>query len=255
MILVVVDGFTKPHFPGSLREPAPTYLFPHHWSTLPLSFGLFMAPWGGHTVFPSIYRDMRHPRKFRKSLYITFISTYVIDGTMAAAGLLMFGKSVRDEVTSNILLLPGFPRAVSLTIVAFIAIIPITKIPLNLRPIVSSADKVFGLDARHIAAPSGMSSIARGMLRGGIRIVTTVAILIIAIFVPSFDTVMSLMGSVFCFSICIVLPLAFYLKIFGHEISRREKILDWCMIVASILMGTVGTVWACLPASMTGAAS
>lgn len=41
--LVFVDGLIKPHTPGSLREPAKTYIFPTRWSTLPLSFGLLMC--------------------------------------------------------------------------------------------------------------------------------------------------------------------------------------------------------------------
>ncbi|KAI4258849.1 MAG: hypothetical protein LQ352_001060, partial [Teloschistes flavicans] len=168
---------------------------------------------------------------------------------MAVAGLLMFGKTVRDEITSNIFLTKGFPRAISIIMVIFIAIIPITKIPLNSRPIISSMDKVLSLDARSIASPpflTGMSETSRGLLRSLVRIVVTVVILIIGIFVPSFDTVMSLMGSVFCFGICIILPLAFYLKLFGHEISTKEKILDWVMIVVSVVLAVVGTVWAAL---------
>ena len=50
---------------------------------------------------------------------------------MAAVGLLMFGDSVRDEITSSILLTAGYPRTISVAIVAFIAIIPVTKIPLK----------------------------------------------------------------------------------------------------------------------------
>ncbi|KAL9576704.1 MAG: hypothetical protein Q9212_006881 [Teloschistes hypoglaucus] len=182
---------------------------------------------------------------------------------MAVAGLLMFGKTVRDEITSNIFLTKGFPRAISIIMVIFIAIIPITKIPLKYalfinrsRPIISSMDKMLSLDARSIASPgflTGMSETSRGLLRSLVRIVVTVVILIIGIFVPSFDTVMSLMGSVLGFSICIILPLAFYLKIFGHEMSTKEKILDWFMMVVSAVLAVVGTVWVCLPASMTGA--
>jgi len=51
--IVFIDGFLKPNTPGSLREPAVTYLFPANWLTLPLSFGLLMSPWGGHSVFPN----------------------------------------------------------------------------------------------------------------------------------------------------------------------------------------------------------
>jgi vesicular inhibitory amino acid transporter len=75
VLIVFVDGFIKPHTPGSLRELAPTYLFPSNWLTLPLSFGLLMSPWGGHSVFPNIYRDMRHPQKFKKAVKVTFTFT------------------------------------------------------------------------------------------------------------------------------------------------------------------------------------
>ncbi len=43
LVVVFVDGFVKPHNPGSLREPAMDNIFPRDWSTLPLSFGLMMC--------------------------------------------------------------------------------------------------------------------------------------------------------------------------------------------------------------------
>lgn len=143
--IVTIDGIIKPHGPGSLREPATTYLFPEQWSTLPLSFGLFMSPWGGHSVFPSMYRDMRHPHKYGRSLRCTYGFSFGLDLTMAVVGLLMFGERIREEVTSNILLTEGYPHFLSVTIVVLIAIIPITKIPLRYEKSITllvSADKV-----------------------------------------------------------------------------------------------------------------
>lgn len=75
VLIVFIDGFLKRHTPGSLLEPAQTYLFPSNWLTLPLSFGLLMSPWGGHSVFPNIYRDMRHPHKFNRAVKVTFTFT------------------------------------------------------------------------------------------------------------------------------------------------------------------------------------
>ncbi len=43
----------------------------------------------------------------------------------------MFGEGVREEVTSNILLTKGYPAALSVAMVIFIGIIPLTKIPLK----------------------------------------------------------------------------------------------------------------------------
>ncbi|KAG7007976.1 vacuolar amino acid transporter 1 [Physcia stellaris] len=129
--LVVVDGLLKPRSPGSLRDPVATHAFPSQWSTLPLSFGLLMSPWGGHSVFPNIYRDMRHPQKYTRAINYTFVFTYFLDLCMAVVGLLMFGDQLRDEVTSNIVRTSGYPHAISVCIVIFIAIIPLTKVPLK----------------------------------------------------------------------------------------------------------------------------
>lgn len=58
-------------------------------------------------------------------------SKYFLDVTMAIVGLLMFGEEVREEVTSNIFLTDGYPKIITILIVVFIAIIPITKLPLK----------------------------------------------------------------------------------------------------------------------------
>lgn len=56
---------------------------------------------------------------------------YLLDVSMAVAGLLMFGEGVRDEITSNIITMSAYPKALSVLVVVFIAIIPLTKIPLK----------------------------------------------------------------------------------------------------------------------------
>lgn len=80
-----------------------------------------------------------------------------------------------------------------------------------------------------------------------IRIFVVLVIVLMAIAFPSFDRIMALMGSALCFTICIILPLAFYLKIFGKEISPRERTLDWLLLVTSSILAIVGTIWALLP--------
>jgi vesicular inhibitory amino acid transporter len=198
---------------------------------------------------------MRHPYKYRKAVNVTYIFTYLIDVGMACAGILMFGDGVKEEVTSNIFLTPGFPKGISVFIAICIAFIPLTKIPLNARPIVSTLEVLFGLDTRSLAMSSsidGMSGLSRGVLKITLRIVTIVIFVIIAIVFPSFDRIMTLLGSVACFSICIILPLAFHLKLFGKEISSGEKTMNWVLIVVSTIMAIISTVFACLPKEIIG---
>jgi vesicular inhibitory amino acid transporter len=215
-----------------------------------------MSPWGGHSVFPNIYRDMRHPYKYRKAVDTTYGFVSLLDAAMAIVGILMFGDLVRDEITSNILITKGYPKAFNLIIVICIAIIPVTKVPLNARPIVSTIEVLLGLDTRALAQNSslvGMSGFNRGILKAAIRIFTVLVFVGIAIVFPSFDRIMTLLGSVCCFTICIILPIAFHLKLFGKEIGRTETIINWVLIVVSSVMAVVSTVFACLPKDLIGA--
>ncbi|KAK3375024.1 transmembrane amino acid transporter protein-domain-containing protein [Podospora didyma] len=257
VLILLADGFIKPTSPGSLIEPAMTYMFPKNWLTLPLSFGLLMSPWGGHSVFPNIYRDMRHPYRYKQALKITFSFTYILDATTAVAGLLMFGDGVRDEITSNILMETTYPRALTFLMCMFIAIIPLTKIPLNARPITSTVEVLLGLHQQSVADNSsfvGRSMHFRGIMKVVIRVATIFVFFVISILFPAFDSIMAFMGSALCFTICVTLPLAFYLKLFKDEISPGERIMATSVMILSTVLSIVGTVWAFLPKSLIGAA-
>ncbi|RMY55671.1 hypothetical protein D0863_13233 [Hortaea werneckii] len=255
VLAIFVDGLIKPHAPGSVREPALTHLFPENWMTLPIAFGILMSPWGGHSVFPNIYRDMRHPYKYRRGVSITYSFTFSLDLFMAVVGYLMYGAGVKDEITRNVLLTPGYPHAINVLIVVCVAIIPLTKVPLNARPIVSTLELFLGLDARALAdsaALTGLSGYTRGILKVVLRIGITILFVILAILVPQFDTIMSLLGAVACFTICIILPCAFHLKLFGHEIPRAQKALDWGLIIVSTALAVVSTAFNFVPVAQAG---
>ncbi|EPS27360.1 hypothetical protein PDE_02303 [Penicillium oxalicum 114-2] len=250
VLLICIDGLIKPDAPGSLRQPAKTFLFPENWATLPLSFGLIMSPWGGHGVFPNIYRDMRHPKKYGKSLWSTYIFTFSLDCSMAIIGWLMFGDIVRDEITANVLTVDQYPRSISVGIIIFIAIIPLTKVPLNARPLVATFEVLCGVGIGPTASDHAQGESMRRMGRAAVRVFTVALIVVLAIVFPAFDRIMAFLGSFLCFTICIIFPLAFYLKIFGNEIPRRERILDWFLLLSSMMLAAIGTIWAFLPRDM-----
>lgn len=83
-----------------------------------------------------------------------------------------------------------------------------------------------------------------------VRLFVVTFIVVMAIVFPEFDRIMALMGSCLCFTICIILPLAFYLKIFGKDISSTERAVDWLLLIVSSVMAITGTAWAFLPKEM-----
>lgn len=135
-----------------------------------------------------------------------------MDCITAIAGILMFGDDVRDEITSNIIATTDYPRALTALMCLFVAVIPLTKIPLNARPIISTAEVLLGLHQQSAAdAPGliGRSPYFRSAMKIAIRIMTIFVFLIISILFPAFDSIMAFMGSALCFTICVtyVLPL------------------------------------------------
>ena len=95
-----------------------------------------------------------------------------------------------------------------------------------------------------------MNPKTRTLFRVVIRILTLALVVLLAILVPSFDTVMALLGSAMAFSICIILPMAFHLKLFYKEISPAGKALHWGLIGLCSILAVVGTVWVFLPEGM-----
>jgi vesicular inhibitory amino acid transporter len=118
----------------------------------------------------------------------------------------MFGDGVLDEITSNILKTSGYPRTLTIFMCIFIAIIPLTKIPLNARPIVTTAEVILGLHQHAVSDTQGLvgrSMFFRGFMKVAIRVITIFSFLVIAILFPAFDSIMAFMGSALCFTICV----------------------------------------------------
>lgn len=169
----------------------------------------------------------------------------------------MFGSEVRTEVTASILATEGYFGWTTVLLSVFIVIIPLTKVPLNSRPIVSTLEVVCGLDAHSVAQAEDGSGRARSPIllnvyKFLIRIFVILVFVFVAIIFPAFDSVVAFMGSGLCFAICIILPIMFYLKLFANEISPKEKLFDYVVIAVSLVMAVTGTIWAFLPKEMIG---
>ncbi|EWZ82926.1 hypothetical protein BFJ63_vAg285 [Fusarium oxysporum f. sp. narcissi] len=260
VVIVIIDGLYKPHYPGSLREPATTYLFPENWLAVPLAYGLLASPWGAHSVFPSIYRDMRHPYKWGKAVNVTFSFSYVVDTCLAVIGLLMFGDGIKDAITSNILKSKGYPDALKIIMSIFIAIIPLTKIPLNARPIITTLDVICGVHDQHHhhhdqphSQPTRSSVLVTKAVRGLVRVFVVILLLFISIVFPAFDSVCAFLGAALCTLISIILPISFYLKLFWQDVTMHERIVSAILLVVFAILGTLGTIWTFLPKHLIGA--
>ena len=70
-----------------------------------------------------------------------------------------------------------------------------------------------------------------------------VLFMVIAIVLPLFNRIMTLLGSIACFIIYIILPLVFYLKLFRNEIPAAKKWMNWVLIVINAVIASISTVF------------
>lgn len=171
----------------------------------------------------------------------------------------MFGDGISDAITSNILRTSGYPRALTILMCIFVAIIPLTKIPLNARPLVTTADVICGVHDHptisqqiESAPPSRRAAIIRLIVRGTIRVTIVLVLLLISIAFPAFDSVCAFLGAALCTLISIILPISFYLKLYWKDISFTERLFLWILLVMFSIFGLIGTVWTFLPKSLIG---
>jgi vesicular inhibitory amino acid transporter len=215
---------------GSILHPAETYFWPRHYSNLLVSLGVFMAPWGGHVVFPELYRDMRHPAKYDKCANITFLFACGMDLLIGAIGFLMFGPDCRDSFAKNLMIQQNFPRWISPAICVLMAALALFKTPLLVRPVFLVLEKACGLNAK--------GDERFGASRVALRLAYCVFLFGILVVFTSFGAIMAFLGSAICFTICVVLPLAFYLKLFREELGAVAKAL----LAVAIAVGLAGAI-------------
>ncbi|KAF7725567.1 hypothetical protein EC973_009522 [Apophysomyces ossiformis] len=241
VIIVVYDGLSKTERPGSLWEQADTELVPSQLYNIPLSFGLIMAGYSGHAVFPSIYRDMEDPRTYSKMIDITYIITATIYIVMAVAGYAMFGLDTMQEITQNLALTPGYQKLVNNFAIWLIVLTPIAKYGLMLNPITVTCDLLLESLPRVEAWCKGISW-RSSLLQGLVRILLSASVIFVAAVFPGFDRIVSLLGALFSFGISAIFPLECYRQLFGSTLSRFESTMIWTLIVICSIMAVIGTV-------------
>lgn len=248
LTILTSAGLSKPDLPGSLIRPAHTSAMPHSWNAVATSIGIFVAPWGGHSIVPAVYRDMRHPQKYEKALKWTYSACYFIAMSMAVLGYLMFGDSVLPEITSNILSMSEYPRIIPAITLVIVTTIPLTKISLNNRPVLDTLYRKLGIHPLQ-QAPQDARQTGRGRMSQMMRLAVAVSCnlleLALAIAIPDFGDIVGLLGSACCITISIVLPACFYLRVCSKRsmaVSTFDRTICWMLIVVGTIAAVIGTM-------------
>ncbi|OCF36492.1 solute carrier family 32 (vesicular inhibitory amino acid transporter) [Kwoniella heveanensis BCC8398] len=261
VVILIFTGIATPTSPGSIRHPAPTDLWPPHgFIKLGLSFGLLISGFGGHFLVPNLIRDMKHPEQADRVVEVAYGICMAVYALVAVVGYLMFGRDVSDEVSRDLAKTAAFSPAMAKLAVWMVALNPLTKLPLGLRPLCDVLYTWFGLQptvfvpihhspaATFSASPTTPTTTSytettapppltpasisseltmfpippisnaeashdrreriKSILRPLISIILVLLFVVGAFVLPSFETVMGIMGGGLAVCSCILIPIA-----------------------------------------------
>ncbi|RDX73182.1 Amino acid transporter AVT1J [Mucuna pruriens] len=193
---------------------------------IPTAVSLYAFCYCAHPVFPTLYNSMANKNQFSNVLLICFLLTTVGYASMAIIGYLMFGADVESQITLNLPL-----NKVSSKIAIYTTLVnPIAKFALMATPITNALKEML---------PRTYKNRVSSILMSTVLVISTT---IIALSVPFFGYLMSLVGAFLSVTASILLPCLCYLKISGaYKKLWCETVAIVAIIIVGIAMGISGT--------------
>ncbi|MCL7031432.1 hypothetical protein MKW94_018172 [Papaver nudicaule] len=191
--------------------------------------GLYIFNIGSHMAIPDVYKSMIDPTTFSTISYLSFGAVATLYTFLAFLGAKMFGPEIRSQVTLSM------PKHLVFTKMALWAavIIPMTKYVFFTAPVASEVE-------RHL--PAKMPLWKRTIIRGAAGSLFLIVVLVLAITIPFFETILSLTGSFVSIFVSVIHPISFYLKIFRQTIPLASLVIHLIIILICLVLGIIGTI-------------
>lgn len=201
-----------------------------NWDGMLTAISLYAFCYCAHPVFPTLYTSMKKKHQFSNVLIVCFILCTITYASMAIFGYLMFGPQIQSQVTLN---LPA--SKISSKVAIYTTLVnPIAKYALMVTPIVNAIKTRFSCRYN----PRFLS-----ILIGTNLLISTV---LVALAIPFFGSLMSLVGSLLSITASVILPCLCYLKISGIYRRLNGQLVGICLIiivgVCLVIFGTYTSV-------------
>ncbi|KAK3786481.1 hypothetical protein RRG08_058537 [Elysia crispata] len=206
---------------------SPSYDSPFKWTTFLMSFGMIFFAFGSHPSLPTFQADMKQPNKFNLVCLISYSSLSIIYIVMAVEGFLVYGSKVQPSIVMS--MMPG-PMLVAVQILVTIHLLCAFVIVTN--PVCQEGEEILKI--------SPYFSYQRILFR---TCVVCLA-LFIALSIPQFGAIMSLVGGSSIAVLMFVVPPVCYLKLCSMkgpwepiEVPLHEKVACVEIIIVGAALG------------------
>ncbi|MFS8017224.1 putative amino acid transporter, transmembrane domain-containing protein [Helianthus anomalus] len=197
-----------------------------NWNGMPSAVSLYAFCYCAHPVFPTLYTSMKNQHQFSKVLLVCFVFCTITYSSMAVVGYLMFGSEVESQITLN---LPT-DKISSRVAICTTLVNPIAKYALMVTPIVHTIEETF------------LSFYNTRKFSLLIRTALVISTVVVALALPLFGYLMSLVGAFLSVTASVILPSLCYLKISGtYRRFGLELVLIGFIVFIGFVAAIVGT--------------
>ncbi|PVD28157.1 hypothetical protein C0Q70_10742 [Pomacea canaliculata] len=195
------------------------------------AFGTICFAFGGHPTFPTFQADMREPAKFGKACLIAYLVVLLMYFPVASVGYFVYGTNIKDNILETVSAGP------MLTIVqVLITGHLVCSFIIVINPVCQEIEELLGIE-RHF-----------GWQRAVLRSVVCVIVAFVALSIPHFGAILSLIGGSSTTLLAYIAPPVFYLKLAATEgpwpsfsVPLFEKVANVEIMVVGLVAGIAAT--------------
>jgi len=206
-------------------------------NTFPISLGIILYSYCGHTVFPGIEGSMQEPKKYNKVSHWAFSSVTVMKFMVGLFCCLTFGSATQSIVILN--LSAAHASILSKVATVLVMINVYFSYPLNMFVVSGTFDIL--LLPRFPSCHKEKCYIFLWVLVT--RVVLVFSTLGIALAVPHFGLLMGIFGSVFGVCITLIFPCLFHLQLKWHKLRWYRKVFEMFLVLFGIVSGILGLIY------------
>lgn len=203
-------------------------------NSFPISLGIILFSYCGHTVFPGIEGSMKQPKKYKKVSNWAFFSATTLKFLIGLFCILTFGHDTQPIIILNLSL--SHASILSKIATALVVVNVYFSYPLNFFVVTGILDMVL-----LPKFPTCYKNKHHNFFWVVITRVTLVfSTLGIALAVPHFGLLMGIFGSVFGVCLTLVFPCLFHLQLKWKKLRWYQKAFEIFMALFGIIAGILG---------------
>lgn len=192
-----------------------------------VALGIIINSYSVHMNLPAVEGSMKNQKQYKTTSHVTFSFNILAKITFASFGYLTYTHSTREEIAQNITSFSPLPIVLQIAMIFF----TFFSVPMS---------SFVAFDLLDNSVHPHFPVLSRSVWKVLSRLICMGFVLLIALLVPHFGLVVSLVGSVRGTAITFVLPTIFYVRLKTHETTKYKQFLSYLTLLCSICAGFFG---------------